>query len=54
MSLLKSTQRNEAAKEFLAVIQKYPNAEVATKARQQRKALGLNSTPPSSGKRSAR
>jgi tol-pal system protein YbgF len=54
MALLKSTQRNEAAKEFLAVIQKYPNAEVATKARQQRKALGLNPTPSSSAKRTAR
>jgi tol-pal system protein YbgF len=45
MALLKSTQRNEAAKEFLSVIQKFPNAEVAAKARQQRKALGLSATP---------
>ena len=45
MALLKSTQRNEAAKEFLSVIQKFPNAEVAAKARQQRRALGLRETP---------
>jgi len=42
MSLLKSGQRNEAAREFLNVITKYPNAEVASKARTQRKALGLS------------
>jgi tol-pal system protein YbgF len=40
MALLKSTQRTEAAKEFQSLIQKYPNAEVSSKARQQRKALG--------------
>ena len=42
MALLKSGQRNEAAREFLNVITKYPNAEVAAKARTQRKALGLS------------
>lgn len=42
MALLKSGQRNEAAREFLNVIQKYPKAEVAEKARIQRKALGLS------------
>ncbi|MEJ7605912.1 MAG: tetratricopeptide repeat protein [Bryobacteraceae bacterium] len=42
MTLLKAGQRNEAGKEFLNVIQKYPNAEVTAKARSQRKALGLN------------
>lgn len=53
MALLKSGQRNEAAREFLNVITKYPNAEVAAKARTQRKALGL-SVPiaqPASAKR---
>lgn len=43
MALLRSNQRNQAAQEFLAVVQKYPNAEVAQKARAQRKALGLSS-----------
>jgi len=42
MALLKSGQRNEAGREFLNVITKYPNAEVAAKARTQRKALGLS------------
>jgi tol-pal system protein YbgF len=42
MALLKSGQRTQAAAEFLNVIQKYPTAEVATKARAQRKALGLS------------
>ena len=42
MSLLKQTRRNDAAKEFLTLIQKYPNAEVAAKARAQRRALGLS------------
>jgi tol-pal system protein YbgF len=45
MALLKSTQRTQAAKEFLALIQKYPNSEVSAKARQQRKALGMSSSP---------
>ncbi len=44
MALLKSGQRTQAAQEFLTVIQKYPNSEVAPKARTQRQALGL-STP---------
>jgi len=42
MALLKSTRRNEAAKEFQALIEKYPNSDVTAKARQQRRALGLN------------
>ena len=42
MALLKSGQRNEAAREFLNVITKYPNSEAAPKARIQRKALGLS------------
>lgn len=42
MALLKSNRRNQAAQEFLNVLQKYPNAEVAAKARAQRKALGLS------------
>jgi len=46
MALLKSGQRTQAAQEFLTVIEKYPNSEVATKARTQRKALGLSSPPP--------
>jgi len=46
MALLKSGQRTQAAQEFLTVIEKYPNAEVATKARAQRKALGLSAPPP--------
>jgi tol-pal system protein YbgF len=50
MSLLKSGQRTQAAAEFLTVIQKYPTSEVATKARAQRRALGLSvpATPASS------
>jgi tol-pal system protein YbgF len=53
MSLLKSGQRNEAAREFLNVITKYPNSEVAPKARIQRKALGLSvpSAQPASARR---
>jgi tol-pal system protein YbgF len=54
MALLKSGQRNEAAREFLNVITKYPNAEVAAKARTQRKALGLSvpvAQPASAAKR---
>jgi tol-pal system protein YbgF len=42
MALLKSGQSTAAGKEFLNVIQKYPKSEVAPKAREQRKALGLN------------
>jgi tol-pal system protein YbgF len=42
MALLKSTQRNQAAKEFQTLIEKYPNSDVTAKARQQRRALGLN------------
>jgi tol-pal system protein YbgF len=42
MALLRSGQRNQAGQEFLAVIQKFPNSEVAQKARAQRKALGLS------------
>ena len=42
MALLRSGQRNEAGKEFLNVIQKYPKSEVAPKAREQRKGLGLS------------
>ena len=42
MSLLRDGQRTQAGQEFLSVIQKYPTSEVATKARAQRKALGLS------------
>ena len=42
MTLLRSNQRNEAAKEFLNVIQKFPRSEVADKARNQRRQLGLS------------
>ena len=42
MTLLKTGLRNEAAREFLNVITKYPSTEVASKARIQRKALGLS------------
>ena len=42
MALLKSGQRNEAAKEFLNVITNYPNSEVSLKAKTQRRALGLS------------
>jgi tol-pal system protein YbgF len=48
MSLLKSGQSTAAGKEFLNVIQKYPKSEVAAKAREQRKALGL-SVPSAQG-----
>jgi tol-pal system protein YbgF len=55
MSLLRADQRTDAGKEFLALIQKYPNAEITAKARQQRKALGLNSPgAPAAAKRSRR
>lgn len=53
MALLKSGQRTEAAQEFLTVAQKFPNSEVAAKARSQRKALGLN-TPGSTSTRKRR
>ena len=42
MALLKDGQRTQAGQEFLSVIQKYPTSEVATKARTQRRALGLS------------
>jgi tol-pal system protein YbgF len=45
MALLKNGQRNDAGREFLNVITNFPNAEVAQKARTQRKALGLNPSP---------
>ena len=42
MALLKDGQKTQAGQEFLTVIQKYPTSEVATKARTQRRALGLS------------
>ena len=53
MSLLKDGQRTQAGQEFLSVIQKYPTSEVATKARAQRRALGLSvpAAAPASSKR---
>ena len=42
MALLRSGEKTKAGQEFLTVIQKFPNAEVSTKARAQRKALGLS------------
>ncbi|MBC8164616.1 MAG: outer membrane protein assembly factor BamD [Bryobacteraceae bacterium] len=48
MSLFKAGQRNQAAQEFLNVIQKYPTSEVATKARTLRKSMGLSSPTDSS------
>lgn len=42
MALLKSGQSTAAGREFLNVIQKYPKSDVAPKARDQRKALGLS------------
>jgi tol-pal system protein YbgF len=48
MSLLKSGQSTAAGKEFLNVIQKYPKSDLASKAREQRKALGL-SVPSAQG-----
>ena len=42
MALLKSGQSTAAGKEFLNVIKNYPKSEVAPKAREQRKALGLS------------
>lgn len=52
MSLLKSGQRTQAGAEFLQVLQKYPTSEVATKARAQRRALGLSvPATPSATKR---
>jgi len=54
MTLLRSGQRNQAATEFLNVIEQYPNTEVADKAKAQRKALGLSvpgATPASSRKK---
>ena len=53
MALLRSGQRTQAAQEFLTVIQKYPNSEVASKARTQRQALGL-SVPGAAAKPAAR
>jgi tol-pal system protein YbgF len=46
MALLKSGQSTAAGREFVNVIKKYPRSEVAPKARDQLKALGMN--PPSS------
>jgi len=48
MALWKSGQPTAAGKEFLNVIQKYPKSDVAPKAREARKALGL-SVPSASG-----
>jgi len=42
MALLRAGQRTQAGQEFLTVIQKYPNSEVAPKAKTQRQALGLS------------
>jgi tol-pal system protein YbgF len=42
LALWKVGQRTEAGKEFLNVIQKYPKSEVAPKAKEARKALGLS------------
>lgn len=53
MAMLKAGQRNEAAKEFLNVINNFPTAEVAAKAKTQRKALGL-SVPSAPSSRRAR
>jgi len=54
MSLLRLSQRTQAAQEFLTVIQKYPNSEVATKAKTQRKALGLSVPTAAAPKPAAR
>jgi tol-pal system protein YbgF len=42
MALWKSGQATAAGRQFLDVIQKYPKSDVAPKARDARKALGLN------------
>ena len=42
MAQLKSGERTKAGQEFLNVIQKYPKSEVAPKARDARRALGLS------------
>jgi tol-pal system protein YbgF len=54
MSLLRAGKRNQAAQEFLNVIQKYPRAEVTPKATTQRKALGLGVPKPATSSRSRR
>jgi len=55
MALWKSGQPTAAGKEFLNVIQKYPKSEVAPKAREARKALGLSVPSASSaGSKTAR
>ena len=54
MSLLRTTQRNDAAKEFLNVVQQFPSSEVASKARTQRRALGLSVPAAAPAKRSRR
>ena len=53
MTLLRSGQRNDGAKEFRNVIQQFPRSEVADRARAQLKGLGLNPpTTPAKSKRS--
>ncbi|HYI97994.1 MAG TPA: tetratricopeptide repeat protein [Bryobacteraceae bacterium] len=54
MALLKTGQRNEAAREFLNVITNYPNSEVSLKAKTQRRALGLSVPPPATAPTAAR
>lgn len=54
MALLKSGQRTQAAQEFLEVSNRYPNSEVAGKARSQRRVLGLTTPAPPPGRPAAR
>jgi tol-pal system protein YbgF len=52
MSLLRGGQRTAAGKEFQELIKRYPSSEVAGKAKDQLKALGLRSAAPASTKKS--
>jgi TolA-binding protein len=54
MALWKSGQATAAGRTFMDVIQKYPKSDVAPKARDARKALGLSVPSASAGSKAAR
>ena len=53
-TLVQAGQRTKGAEQFAEVIRRWPRSELATKAREQRKSLGLpaNPTAPAASKKS--
>jgi len=49
MALVKLGRRTDGADEFAQLIKDYPKTELATKACEQRKSMGLNCAPPRAG-----